>query len=48
MKGKPVMGTFMTYQLNANGQKGEIVEVDFKVKGKEIEYKYTKLKSRVS
>lgn len=44
MKAKPVMGTFMTYVFNPKAPKGKIVEVDFKVKGKQIEYKYTELK----
>ena len=48
LKAKPVIGKFMTYMFNANGRRGEVVEVDFKVKGKEIEYKYTRLKTRLS
>ena len=44
LKGKPVMGTFMTYVFNPKAPKGKIMEVDFKVKGKQIEYKYTELK----
>lgn len=44
LKGRPVMGTFMTYVYNAKAPKGKIVEVDFKVKGKQIEYRYTELK----
>lgn len=44
LKGKPVMGTFMTYVFNQGAHKGTIVEVDFKVRGKQIEYKYTELK----
>jgi len=43
LKGKPVIGTFMTYTHNAAKHTGELVEVDFKVKGKTIEYKYTKV-----
>ena len=38
----------MTYLFSLNGHRGEIVEVDFKVTGKQIEYKYTKLKTRLS
>lgn len=44
LKGKPVMGTFMTYVFSTKAHKGKIMEVDFKVRGKQIEYKYTELK----
>ena len=48
IKGRPVIGQFLTYMFKSNGKRGEVVEVDFKVKGKQIEYKYTKLKPRLS
>jgi hypothetical protein len=46
LKAKPVIGTFMTYVYNAGKHRGELMEIDFKVKGKSIEYKYTRLKTR--
>ncbi len=46
IKGRPVIGTFMTYIHNTGKHKGELVEVDFKVTGRKIEYKYTSLKKR--
>ena len=42
---KPMPGKFYTYKLNSGLNKGELVEVDFKVEGKEIRYTYTKLKT---
>ncbi len=44
LKGKPVVGTFMTYIHNSSKRGGQLVEVDFNVKGKDIQYIYTTLK----
>lgn len=42
---KPMLGKFYTYKLSNGLNKGELVEVDFKVEGKEIKYTYTRLKT---
>lgn len=47
-KGRPVVGTFMTYIHNTGQHRGELVSVDFKVKGRKIEYTYTSLKKRIA
>jgi hypothetical protein len=43
---RPVMHQFITYKVNTDAHRGEVVAVDFKVKGKIIEYVYTRLKTR--
>ena len=40
-----MLGKFYTYKVSNGLNKGELVEVDFKVEGKEIKYTYTKLKT---
>ena len=41
---RPVIQPMLMYVRNANGRKGEVVEVDVKVVGKELIYIYTKVK----
>ena len=44
LKGKPVVGTFITYIHNSSKRRGQLVEVDFNVKGKDIQFIYTTVK----
>ena len=41
---RPVIQPMLMYVRNASGRKGEVVEVDVKVVGKELIYIYTKVK----
>jgi len=41
---KPIIQPILMYVRNGKGRKGEVVEVDMKVVGKEIIYIYTKVK----
>jgi hypothetical protein len=43
---KPLIGKFYTYRVSSSLIKGELMEMDFKVEGKEIKCTYTKLKTR--
>lgn len=40
------MSTFMTYVFSPGAHRGAIVEVDFKVRGKHIEYQYKELRKQ--
>jgi len=43
---RPLIGKFYTYRVSNGLHKGELMEMDLKVEGKEIKCTYTKLKTR--